>query len=375
MKKELRLAVAYNVYFPEFDFEFHPSEELVEDMAREVYEALNSAGYWVTLIPLEKNLFEFFERMKREGIDVVINLCEGYLNQSRFEAAIAAVYEMLNLPFTGNDSRALAICQDKFKTKAILRAFGLPTPRGQLVGSPEEKVNLPFPLIVKPGCEDASVGINLNSVVDNEEALRIKIEEIVKNYQQPALVEEFIDGREFNVALLGIEGQGVQALPVSEIDFSSLPENTPRICCYEAKWFEDHELYRATPPVCPARINERLRRKLQSLAVAAFKAMGCRDYARVDMRLSPRGEAYILEVNPNPDVSLNAGYARALKAASLPYHKFWEILINNALERKRKSRWKKEVAWPYIALDSSREQILINLMERATHTSRKGGRW
>jgi D-alanine-D-alanine ligase len=375
MKKELRLGIAYNVYFPELDFEFHPSEELVEDMAREVYEALKSAGYWVTLLPLGKNLFEFFERIKREEIDVVINLCEGYLNQSRFEPSIAAVYEMLDLPFTGNDSLALAICQDKFKTKAILRALGLPTPHGQLVSSPEEKINLPFPLIVKPACEDASVGINLNSVVDNEEALRLRIEEIVKKYQQPALVEEFIDGREFNVALLGIEGQGVQALPVSEIDFSSLPENTPRICCYEAKWFEDHELYQATPPVCPARINDRLRRKLQSLAVAAFKAMGCRDYARVDLRLSSRGEPYILEVNPNPDISLNAGYARALRAASLPYHKFWEIMINNALERKRKSRWKKEVVWPYLALDSSREQILINLMERAAHTSRKGGRW
>jgi len=375
MKKELRLAVAYNVYFPEFDFEFLPSDELVEDMAREVHEALSSAGYWVTLIPLEKDLFEFFERIKREGIDVVINLCEGYLNQSRFEAAIAAIYEMLDLPFTGNDSRALAICQDKFKTKAILRAFGLPTPRGQLVGSPEEKINLPFPLIVKPACEDASVGINLNSVVDNKESLRRKIEEIIMHYQQPALVEEFIDGREFNVALLGIEGQEVQALPVSEIDFSSLPENTPRICCYEAKWFEDHELYRATPPICPARINERLKRKIQNLAVAAFKVLGCRDYARVDMRLSPRGEPYILEVNPNPDISLNAGYVRALKAASLPYHEFWEIMINNALERKRKSIWKKEVAWPYIALDSTREQILINLMERAAHSSRKGGRW
>jgi len=377
MKKELRLAVAYNAYSPEFDFEFHPAEELVEEMAREVYEALNSAGYWVTLIPLEKDLFEFFERINRERIDVVINLCEGYLNQSKFEGPIAAIYEMLDIPFTGNDSLALAICQDKFRTKAILRAFGLPTPRSQLVSSPEEKINLPFPLIVKPGCEDASVGININSVVNNEEALRIKIKEIIKKYEQPALVEEFIDGREFNLALLGIEGQGVQALPVSEIDFSSLPENIPRICCYEAKWLEDHELYRATPPVCPARINERLRRKLQNLAVAAFKAMGCRDYARVDMRLSPRDKVYILEVNPNPDISLNAGYARALKAAGIAYHEFWELMIHNALERKSKSIWKKKVDWSYLSLDATREQTLINLnlMERAAHSSRKGERW
>ncbi len=197
----------------------------------------------------------------------------------------------------------------------------------------------------------------------------------MKKHQQPALVEEYIEGREFNVALLERENKGVQALPVSEIDFSSLPESIPRICCYEAKWYENHELYRATPPVCPARISQRLKRKIQTLAVAAFRAMGCRDYARVDMRMSGQGELYILEVNPNPDISLNAGYARSLKAAGLDYHEFWEIMINNALKRKRKVDWQKEIHWSFISLDSISEKLLISLAEKPAQSQRKGGRW
>ncbi|MCX7974118.1 MAG: ATP-grasp domain-containing protein [Candidatus Aminicenantes bacterium] len=375
MKKELHLGIAYNVYLPELDLEFHPCDELVEAMAQEVYAALSSAGYAVTMIPLEKNLFDFCLRLKEEKIDVLINLCEGYLNQSKFEANLAALFELMGLAFTGNDSRALAICQDKFRTKAILKASGLPTPKGELIFSSFQEVSLSYPLIVKPTCEDASIGISIDSVVYDKESLQIKINQILKKYRQPALVEEYIDGREFNVALLAKEGQGVKALPISEIDFSSVPENMPRICSYEAKWDENHELYRATPPICPARLSWRWQRQIQALAIAAFRAVGCRDYARVDMRLSSSGKLYILEVNPNPDISLNAGYARALKAAGLPYSEFWEIMITNALERKRKLERKREIHWPQIPFDSSSEQFLFSLVERAARSRRKGGRW
>lgn len=375
MKKEIRVGIAYNVYLPELDFEFHPSDDLVEAMAREVFEALCSVGYAVTLIPLEKDLFDFFERIKEEKIDVLINLCEGYLDQSKFEANIAAMYELLGLAFTGNDSRALAICQDKFRTKAILKAAGLPTPKGQLMFSPHQEINLSFPLIVKPAYEDASIGISIDSVVYNQESLQNKVNQILKKYNQPALVEEYIEGREFNVALLAREGRAVEALPISEIDFSSLPENIPRICSYEAKWFEDHELYRSTPPICPARLSRRWQRKIKAVAIAAFRTMGCRDYARVDMRMSAKGQLYILEVNPNPDISLNAGYARALRAAGLAYHEFWEIMISNALERKKKSEEKAETPWAIVSFDSSTESVLINLMERAVQSRRRGGQW
>jgi D-alanine-D-alanine ligase len=123
-------------------------------------------------------------------------------------------------------------------------------------------------------------------------------------------------------------------LPVSEIDFSEMPKGAPKICSYEAKWFEDHPLYQKTPPVCPAPVDDELRQKLQDLAVEAFRTMGCRDYARVDFRMDAKGRIFILEVNPNPDISLNAGYARALKAAGIEYAAFWETMLRNALKRR-----------------------------------------
>jgi len=189
--------------------------------------------------------------------------------------------------------------------------------------------------IVKPNAEDASLGITPDSVVRDAAAFDAQTRRVLEKYNQPALAEEFIDGREFNVAVY--EDKVPTALPVSELDFSAMPAGTPRILSYEAKWFEDHVLYNASPPVCPAPIDDDLRARLQATAVAAFKALDCRDYARVDFRMDGKGRLFVLEVNPNPDISLNAGYARAIRAAGLTYDGFWRIMLNNALNRKAAS--------------------------------------
>ncbi len=376
MKEMIRLGIAYNVFNARFCVDDnHPSEESVEDMALQVYEALCSAGYSPLLIPLNESLLNFFRRIKEEKIEVLINLCEGFLGQSKFEANVAAVYEMLGIAFTGNGSRALALCQDKFKTKAILGAFGLPTARGRLMISSAQSHGFRFPLIVKPNAEDASLGITVSSVVYDQEALKTRINQILEIYKQPALVEEYIEGREFNVAILEREGEGIQALPVSEIDFSAMPEGVPHICSYEAKWYADHELYRCTPPICPAPIDDDLRVKIQQLALAAFRAMGCRDYGRVDMRLGEDGQLYILEVNPNPDISLDAGYARALQAEGLAYHEFWEIMINNAWLRGQRLRARQERVWPLYTPEWETEEFWLMMVEKSGRSRRRGRRW
>ncbi len=375
MKETLRVGIAYNVFNPRFCLDDnHPSEESVEEMALEVYETLCAIGYSPILIPLQESLLNFFRRIKEEKIEVLVNLCEGFRGQSKFEANVAAVYEMLGIPFTGNGSRALALCQDKFKTKAILRSYGLPTARGRLMTSARQSRGLSFPLIVKPNAEDASLGITTDSVVYDQKTLALKIEQILNTYKQPALVEEYIEGREFNVAILEREGDGVEALPVSEIDFSLMPEGAPRICSYEAKWYEDHELYRRTPPVCPAPIDDELREKIQGLALTAFRVMGCRDYGRVDLRLSEDGQLFILEVNPNPDISLNAGYVRGLKAAGLSYSEFWEIMINNALDRQKKISHPAEIFWRSPTVEET-EEFWLAVLEQAVQSGRRGRRW
>ena len=328
-----RVGIVFNAYEPRsVNTGERLSEESVADMANQVHEAVKVLGYDATLIPLQRSLMNFLGRVKELNLDVLVNLCEGFYGRPQWESNVAAVFELLGMSFTGNNSRTLAFCQDKYRAKAILAAHGLPTAPSQLVTSADQPLELRLPVIVKPNSEDASLGIYPESVVRDAAGFGVQVRRILEKYNQPALVEAFIDGREFNVSVY--ENTAPEALQVSELDFTALPPSSPRICSYEAKWFEDHVLYNATPPICPAPIDDALRTKLQEAAVGAFKAMGCRDYARVDFRMDGKGRLFILEVNPNPDISLNAGFARALKAANVPYEIFWKIMLGNARKRK-----------------------------------------
>jgi D-alanine-D-alanine ligase len=327
------IVIVYNAYEPRPTATGERlSEESVAEMAQQAHDAVRTLGIGVTLIPLQRSLLNFLGRVRELNPDALVNLCEGYYGRPQWESNVAGIFELLGLSFTGNAAKTLAICQDKFKAKAVLRAAGLPTAPAQLMLAGDEPLELKFPLIVKPNSEDASLGVYPESVVRDEESLRRQVRRCLDNYKQPVLVEAFIDGREFNVSVM--ENGIATPLPVSEIDFSAMPKDMPRIVGYDAKWFEDHPLYQKTPPVCPAAIDDELRGKLQGLAAAAFRTMGCRDYARVDFRMDAKSRPFILEVNPNPDISTNAGYARALKAAGIEYAGFWGAMIENALKRR-----------------------------------------
>jgi D-alanine-D-alanine ligase len=365
-KENILVGIAYSHFNPALSPSNEgQSEATVAEVADSVYAAITDAGYNATILPLRESLMSLVRRVKELKVDVLVNLCEEFRSRPQLEANVAAMFEAVGIPFTGCPSKALAICQDKFKAKAVLNAFGLPTAKGWLATTADQKVDIPFPAIVKPNQEDASLGIYQDSVVRDAASLHERVSKIINIYKQAALVEEFIQGREFNVAVL--ETDRLRALPVSEIDFSAMPESAPHICSYEAKWFEDHVLYATTPAVCPAPINDGLRDKLQQYAMAAFQAMGCRDYARVDFRMGPDERIAILEVNPNPDTSLDAGYARALKAAGIEYAEFWTLMIENALRRKEEPWYSSDdvrIEYPYFW-----HQLLESAMRK------KGRRW
>ncbi len=327
------IAIVYNAFEPRSTAPGERlSEESVAGMAQQAHDAVRALGIDATLIPLQRSLLNFLGRVRELNPDALINLCEGYFGRPQWESNVAGIFELLGLSYTGNGAKTLAICQDKFKAKAVLKAAGLPTAPAQLLLTGDEPLELRFPLIVKPNAEDASLGIYPDSVVREEGALRRQVRRCLENYGPPVLVEAYIDGREFNVSVM--ENGETTPLPVSEIDFSAMPKDMPRILGYEAKWFEDDPLYQKTPPVCPAVLDDETRVKLQGLAATAFRTMGCRDYARVDFRMDAKGRPFILEVNPNPDISTNAGFARALKAAGIEYADFWGLMVKNALARR-----------------------------------------
>lgn len=333
-RKHILVGILYNAFEPTVDrYEETISERAVETAAVQAAQALAACGYRTRLIPLRRSMTGLIERLRHLRPDALVNLCEGFRGQPRLEAQVAGLLELLDLPFTGNPSRTLALCQDKFRTKAVLTSAGLSTPRAWLMDKEEAfPSSVCFPLIVKPNEEDASLGIYSQSVVRDGQSLRRRVEYVLEHYAQPALVEEFIDGREFNVAIVDL-GEPT-TLPVSEIEFRDLPDNMPRIVRYEAKWLENHEGYQHTVPVCPALLSEEASSKLQSTALAVYRALKLEGYARVDFRMDSQGQQYILEVNPNPDTSREAGLARSLRAAGIPYEEFWDRQVLLAMNSK-----------------------------------------
>lgn len=299
-----------------------------------VEDALSALGHEPFLLAVRNEILSIVHWLKEIEPDVVFNLCESVYGNSCLEMNVPALLELLRFPYTGSPPLTLGLCQDKAKVKDILVSRGIPTPRYKVF----ERVPLRvkghlFPVIVKPVHEDGSLGISTQSVVMSEEALLERIDYVIRKYQQPALVEEFIDGREINVGLMESNGQ-VKPLPLSEIDYSDFPEGVPKICDYQAKWVTESSQYQRTKPMCPAPLEWVVARQVEHIATKTFRVLGCRDYARVDVRIDREGRIFVIDVNPNPDISPQSGMVRALKAGDMSYTEFVEILLDRALQRK-----------------------------------------
>jgi len=269
---------------------------------------------------------------------LIFNLCEGFRGNAKKEMHVAALLELLGIPFTGNSAKTLGIAQDKDLTKRILSSAGIPTPKWMVYrgGTVADHIPLSFPLIVKPAQEDASLGIEKRNVVRDTESLNQVAGELYRRYLEPILIEEYLSGREFSVSLLEVEGE-LRTLPISEISLEGLGKEGSPLVSYEAKWIEDSPEYKLTPSICPAPVHEELGKALRTLAIKTWEILGGKDYGRVDIRLDGEGKPFVLEFNPNPDISLQAGFSKSLKAAGIPYERFLEILIHNNLQSKEVS--------------------------------------
>lgn len=294
--------------------------------------ALHGGGHETRRVMVDNVVEPVVSALTSDRPDLVINLAESFAGKSALESNIAALLNLIDLRYTGSSPAGLLVAGDKTLSKKVLQFHGINTPEFATVyrGAVDWAGDVKFPLIMKPPQEDASLGITATSVVREIKDLLSRIHELQDEYQQPVLVEEFIDGREFYVGVLGNEQ--AQALPVIELDFTGFPEDRPRIASWEAKWGEDGEgsgaEYAGTKSVFPANLDDDLREKMQNVAVEAFNALRLRDYGRIDIRVSDEGEIYVIEVNPNCYLEQAAEFARAAKEGGLEY----EALVGRILE-------------------------------------------
>lgn len=289
----------------------------------------------VDSLAIDRDIRKTIDGINSSDPDIIFNFVEAVEGISSYEFCMAGIFELLGIEYTGCRPAALGNCLDKDKTKDILRSFGINTP-ASITFKPTARftrkdIALRYPIILKLLKEDASIGISEYSVVKNYTELRKQFMFLAGTYKQDIILEEYIKGRELNVGILG-----GNPLPVSEINFEGLPVRFPRIVTYDGKWIADSIYYNHTKPVCPAPLNDRVLKRINKVAISAFEALKCRDYARVDIRLDRKGVPHVIEVNPNPDISKDSGFARASKAAGINHDKLLNTIANFALERKIK---------------------------------------
>lgn len=342
------VAVLYNAPILPPDHPDAASEADVVNVAESITSILNERGLTAfpfalgervsadrrTVTSLARLLYEEWNADARSV--AVFNLIEGFGGSSLAATHVTGLLEMSGIPYTGCPAKALAYCQEKSRTKALLRGFGLPTAPWAVIapGAQFPGWDSAGPVMIKPDAEDGSLGIDQGSVVSDRSSAQQRIKCIHETYGCAAVVEAYLPGPEYNIGVLGLPEPA--ALPIAEVLFAGGAGSWP-ILTYDAKWSKGSAEDRASPIRCPADIEPDLAAKLRGLALAAFQATGCRDYARIDVRLDNQGEPMILEVNPNPDLGPTAGWARALETSGLDYASTIAALARQALARGRRS--------------------------------------
>jgi D-alanine-D-alanine ligase len=310
----VRVVVLFNQPVLPSDHPEADSEEWVRTAVEDISGHLAAAGFGVSRLGVGRNLGDLRRQLDDCRPDVVFNLFEGLADRPATEIAVARLLERLPVPFTGSSSRGLWLALNKQQAKRRFLAAGSPTPWSCLASQlPAAGAAIPWPVIVKPGRRDASEGIDQGSVVATPEALARRVAELLERYGPPVLIEQFLTGREFTVAL--IETPELVPLPITEVQFLPAAAAPWPILSYAAKWLPGSPDYEATDMLKAVPLPPELSRSLIDLATSAYRAVGCRDYARIDLRMTQAGEPMILEVNANPDMSPSACFARALAVA------------------------------------------------------------
>ena len=307
-------------------------EPPVDPVIGQIEAALQSGNHEVSKLVVDNTVQPLVTSLNNNRPDIIFNIAESFAGKSALESNIAALLNLLDLRYTGSSPAGLILAGDKTLTKKILSFHGILTAKFATVfrGAVDWAGEIDFPLILKPPQEDASLGITQKSIVNDVKELLETISSLQTEYHGPVLAEEFIDGREFYVGVLG--NSEVQALPIIELDFSKFPKGLPKIASWSAKWGEDGDgkgaEYAGTESVFPTDLADELATRIKQVAVDAFQALRLRDYARVDLRVTDSGRIYVIEVNPNCYLEAKSEFATAAAKEGIEY----PALINRIVE-------------------------------------------
>lgn len=305
-------------------------QEVADRESRRLGSALRRQGHSVSLLPVyDSDLRGALSAYKPSEV-LVFNWCEGVPGISRSEAVVAKTLEMLQFTYTGATPRTLTLNYDKGRVKRRLDSRGIPTPQWRLLTSPDANGWDCFPAIVKPAREHCSMGVDQGAVVSDAAELRQRATYVLDTFHQPALVEDFIDGREFHVSLWG--SQHLEMLPPVEMDFSYFDDIHERVCSHDAKFTPESKAYQKIKSYVPARLTGDEMAKLEEVSKAAYLALECRDYGRIDVRMRD-GVFYVIDINPNADISADASVALAAGKAGYCYGKLGSRVLEFAAER------------------------------------------
>ena len=298
----------------------------------EIFEALVELGHKPSYLVVDGNDPSLLA-VARCKADLIFNLTESYAGDDTKDVHLAAYLELLDKPYTGADPHGLYLAQDKSLAKKLFAFHNIRTPAFAVSydGELENARAIGFPLIVKPVAEDGSIGIEAGSVVHGVKELKERIRRVHAEFDSPALIEEYIEGREIYAAILGDETP--EALPLVEMDLSRLPRGTPRIASGAVKWEKGSDVYKRVRSRVVEDLDEKLVEKIRDRAIAAYRALELRDYGRIDLRLTGKGEIYVLEGNPNPWLSSGAEFAMAARASGRTYTDMLRDIVDLAMAR------------------------------------------
>jgi len=332
-QRNLHIGIACNIYQ---DDQLAVESDLTS-IGKHIEETLKERGYKITFFDFN-NLPKAFNDLRKSNVDMVFNVCERINNSSLLEPHAASILDTLQIPYTGSNPFTLGLCIDKIKVKKLLSYQNIPTPKWDYAYSLEDKIDesLKYPLIVKPANSDNSIGITNNSVVTNRQELERQIKEVTETLNQPALVEEYIEGDEYDVSILGSEEDDLRVLPLSRSIFDKMPEGYWHIYPFDAKW-TDNPAYKSGEGIIVQRPAKNISKKLESLlteiALDTYNILDCHDYGRVEIRVDKNNNPYVLELNPNPSIDINDCVSAAAEFIGMNYGDFLEEIIRMAIRR------------------------------------------